>query len=84
LQRGHSKARCLKILRRLSGYLDNELSRNICDEIRKHLGACPNCEVFISSLRQTVHLCRNSSYRPASATLKTRLRTEILKAASRS
>lgn len=78
---GHSKARCLKILRHLSAYLDNELSPEVCNEIRKHLGACPNCEEFINSLRQTVSLCQHTTYRPLSPTLKARIRAQVLRTA---
>ena len=53
---------CLDLLRQLSAYIDDELPSDICREIRRHLGACPNCEIFIASLRQTVTLCR---HRPA-------------------
>lgn len=81
---GHSQGRCLKILRRLSAYLDNDLSVGVCAEIRKHLGACPNCEVFVNSLRETVTLCRHMEPPPLSPSLKARLRGEILKAAGRS
>ncbi|MEI8014619.1 MAG: zf-HC2 domain-containing protein [Nitrospira sp.] len=56
--RGH----CVDLLRQLSAYIDDELPSDICQEIRRHLGACPNCEVFIASLQQTVTLCR---HRPA-------------------
>ena len=80
---GHSKAQCVKVLRRLSAYLDDELSVNICKEVRKHLGACPNCEVFVASLRQTVSLCRHVGPAPPTPAFKARLRTEILKAAGR-
>jgi anti-sigma factor RsiW len=80
---GHSRSQCLKILRRLSAYLDNDLSVSVCDEIRKHLGACPNCEVFVSSLRQTVGLCRHMDVAPLSPSFKARLRGEILRAAGR-
>lgn len=58
----HSEGRCVDLLRQLSAYIDDELPSDICREIRRHLGACPNCEVFIASLRQTVTLCR---HRPA-------------------
>ena len=53
---------CMDLLRQLSAYIDDELPSDICREIRRHLGACPNCEVFIASLQQTVTLCR---HRPA-------------------
>ncbi len=77
---GHSKSQCLKVLRRLSAYLDDELSVSICQEIRKHLGACPNCEVFVTSLRQTISLCRCADVSSLSPAAKARLRREILKA----
>ena len=58
----HDRSHCVDLLRQLSAYIDDELPSDICQEIRRHLGACPNCEVFIASLQQTVTLCR---YRPA-------------------
>jgi anti-sigma factor RsiW len=58
----HGQGHCLDLLRQLSAYIDDELPSDICREIRRHLGACPNCEVFIASLQHTVTLCR---YRPA-------------------
>lgn len=80
---GHSKAHCLKILRQLSQYIDDELSTEVCKEIRKHLGACPNCEVFLNSLRQTVTLYRHLESRPLSPSLKSRIRRSVLQAAGR-
>ncbi len=78
----HSKAHCLKILRRLSEYLDDELPGNLCREIRKHLGACPRCEVFLTSLKATVNLCRHKPTRPLSAAARTSLRRKILQLTS--
>ncbi len=77
---GHAQAFCLKVLRRLSAYLDDELSGDVCREIRKHLGACPKCEVFLDSLRQTVNLCRHSPTHGLSPRARARMRLEILKA----
>ncbi len=75
---GHGKAHCLRILRQLSAYIDDELSGDICDEIRRHLGACPNCETFVTSLRQTVSLCRHSPTPPLSAANRALMRKTIL------
>ncbi|MBL8073711.1 MAG: zf-HC2 domain-containing protein [Nitrospira sp.] len=74
----HGKARCLRILRQLSAFIDDELSGNICQEIRRHLGACPNCETFVTSLRQTVSLCRHSPTPPLSAANRALMRKTIL------
>lgn len=79
--RPHKKGRCLHILRELSAYIDDELPGDICQEIRRHLGACPKCEDFVASLRQTVSLCRHS---PASALTpadRALMRRKILKTA---
>lgn len=77
---GHprSKAHCLKILRRLSAYLDDELPRRLCDQINGHLRDCPRCETFLRSLKQTIVLCRHSSTRPIPPALKARIRRQIL------
>jgi len=76
------KVRCLAILRQLSAYIDDELPEDICAELRRHLGGCPNCEVFIASLRQTVSLCRHKPTPPLSAADRADLRQAILRAAA--
>ncbi|MES4786211.1 MAG: anti-sigma factor [Nitrospiraceae bacterium] len=80
----HSKAQCLKILRSLSAYLDNELTSDVCREIRLHLGACPNCEIFLTSLRRTVDLCRHAHSKPLSSRLRAQFRRQIFRAVGRS
>src|SRR4026209_52257 len=55
----HGEGRCVDLLQQLSAYIDDELPSDICREIRRHLGAWPNCEVFIASLQHTVTLCRH-------------------------
>ncbi|MGH8247976.1 MAG: anti-sigma factor family protein [Gammaproteobacteria bacterium] len=79
----HSKAQCRKILRTLSEYLDNDLPKSVCREIRKHLGLCPKCEVFVHTLKRTIDLCQKAEVTRLTASDKTKLRKEILTAASR-
>jgi anti-sigma factor RsiW len=79
----HSKAGCLKVLRRLSAYLDDELTTEVCKEVRAHMGLCPRCELFLDSLRQTIALCRHCEAGPLSPSKKLQLRREIQKAISR-
>lgn len=79
---GHGKRHCLKILQKLSLYLDDELSGEVCTEIRAHLGACPNCEIFLDSLRQTITLCRHCQPHTLSSSDRAILRRQILKSAA--
>ena len=79
----HTKAGCIKILQRLSAYLDDELTTDLCKEVRAHMGVCPKCEVFLDSLRQTIFLCRHLDANPLSPSKKQQLRREIQKAISR-
>jgi anti-sigma factor RsiW len=77
----HGSAHCLDILRQLSAYIDDELPSQICKELRRHLGACPNCEVFVASLRDTVTLCRYCPTPSLTAADRAALRQDILQAA---
>lgn len=79
----HSKAGCVKILQRLSAYLDDELTTEVCKEVRAHMGACPKCEVFLDSLRRTISLCRHFEAGSLSPSKKLQLRREIQRAISR-
>lgn len=73
-----AERRCLDILRQLSAYIDDELPEDVCAELRRHFGACPNCEVFVASLRDTVKLCRQHQPPPLSTYDRARLREQIL------
>lgn len=77
----HETGRCLRILRELSAFIDDELSGDICGEIRRHLGSCPRCEEFVASLRQTVSLCRQRPAPTLSADDRAQMREKILAAA---
>ena len=75
----HHPGRCLHILRQLSAYIDDELPSQICRELRRHLGTCPNCEVFVASLRETVRLCCHRPTPHLSSSERAALRREILR-----
>jgi anti-sigma factor RsiW len=78
----HGQSHCLDLLRQLSAYIDDELPSDICREIRRHLGACPNCEVFIASLQHTVTLCRHRPAPELTSVDRMNMRREILDAAN--
>lgn len=77
----HGKGRCVAVLKKLSAYIDDELPGTLCEELRKHLGACPNCEEFVASLRQTVALCQHQPAPALSQAERARMRNDILRAA---
>jgi len=77
----HDQGHCLDLLRQLSAYIDDELPSDICAEIRQHLGACPNCEVFIASLQHTVTLCRHRPVPQLTSVDRMNMRRTILDAA---
>lgn len=81
--RKHSTVRCRKILRTISGYLDNDLPKSACAMIRKHLDVCMKCERVVRSLKRTINLCKRADVARLTASDKTRLRKEILSAVSR-
>ena len=78
----HGEGRCVDLLRQLSAYIDDELPSDICLEIRRHLGACPNCEVFIASLQHTVTLCRHRPAPQLTSIDRMNMRRAILDAAN--
>ena len=76
----HGQGHCLDLLRQLSAYIDDELPSDICREVRRHLGACPNCEVFIASLQHTVTLCRHRPSPQLTSVERMNMRCAILNA----
>ena len=78
----HGQGHCIDLLRQLSAYIDDELPSDICREIRRHLGACPNCEVFIVSLQHTVTLCRHRPAPQLTSTERVNMRRAILDVAN--
>jgi len=78
----HGQGHCMDLLRQLSAYIDGELPSDICREIRRHVGACPNCEGFIASLQHIVTLCRNSPAPQLTSVDRMNMRRAILDAAN--
>ena len=78
----HSQGHCVDLLRQLSAYIDDELPSDICREIRRHLGTCPNCEVFIASLQHTVTLCQHRPVPRLTSVDRVNMRRAILDAAN--
>lgn len=49
---------CAEMLEPLSEYLDGTAAAALCAEIERHLAECPECTVFVDTLRRTIELYR--------------------------
>ncbi len=52
----HEHDLCQEFLSQISDYLDNDMDPITCDELERHLVDCPNCRVFVDTLKKTVYL----------------------------
>jgi anti-sigma factor RsiW len=51
--------KCSDVYRHICDNLDQRLGTRRCREIRRHLGACPDCRAYLESLKATVVLYRS-------------------------
>ncbi len=49
---------CREIFANLSDYMDGRIEAPTCDQIRKHIEACPACVAFLRDLRAAIDRCR--------------------------
>ena len=54
----HDHQQCRRLFEKLSEYIDNELDQAACEMIERHMQQCEPCQACLSSLQQTVALCR--------------------------
>ncbi len=52
-------AECRELFLNLSEYLDGRVERRTCDQMRKHIDACPSCVAFLRDLRVAIDRCRS-------------------------
>jgi ABC-type nitrate/sulfonate/bicarbonate transport system ATPase subunit len=50
--------KCKEICRLISDYLDNELDRDLHEEISRHLTECEKCTVFLHTMEETLFFSR--------------------------
>jgi len=51
--------KCSEVYRHICDNLDQSLRTRRCREIRRHLGVCPDCRAYLTSLKRTVTLYRS-------------------------
>ena len=52
-------AECRELFLNLSEYLDGRVEPRTCDQMRKHIDACPSCVAFLRDLRIAIDRCRS-------------------------
>ena len=57
-RRSQRPAECRKLFANLSDYLDGRVPSPSCDQMRKHIDACPACIAFLRDLRAAIDRCR--------------------------
>jgi anti-sigma factor RsiW len=45
-----------KIFKKVCDFIDGELDEATCEEIKKHVAACPKCRIYVDTVRQTIVL----------------------------
>jgi anti-sigma factor RsiW len=45
-----------QIFKKVCDYLDGELDEETCEELKKHIAACPRCRIYVDTVRQTIVL----------------------------
>lgn len=51
--------KCSDVYRHICDNLDQRLGTRRCKEIKRHLGACPDCRAYLASLKATVRMYRS-------------------------
>ncbi|MCP4725887.1 MAG: zf-HC2 domain-containing protein [bacterium] len=50
-----------KVYKQICDYLGGDIDSPMCREVKEHLDACPECNVFFDSIKKTVTLCREDA-----------------------
>jgi anti-sigma factor RsiW len=73
----HNAMECKEVFALLSEYLDQNLSAEECEVVRRHIEDCAPCVEFLESLKGSIGLCRDLSATvrpsPLSADMRERL-----------
>lgn len=64
---------CRELFANLSDYMDGRVEAPTCDQMRKHIEACPACVAFLRDLRTAIDRCRSLDI-PCDSAVAPRLR----------
>lgn len=64
---------CMRMLSVLSDHLDRNGKRRLCKRIEEHLKECPECRMYVDTMRKTVVLYRSLGDEKVPAPVERRL-----------
>lgn len=70
---------CLKVIRELSNYIDNDVTPQLREEILAHLSRCSRCTAVYKGLRNTITLTGDGRTFDLPAGFSQRLRAKLAK-----
>lgn len=56
---GQPSPECRELFSNLSEYVDGRIEPLTCEEMRRHIEACPACGAFLRDLRGAIDRCRS-------------------------
>ena len=59
MEKNKKQKECTKIIDQLCEELNKDVNSPFCNEVQLHLQQCPQCKVFVDSIRTTVYFCKN-------------------------
>jgi RNA polymerase sigma-70 factor (ECF subfamily) len=74
---------CRKMSSVFSRYLDRELQKTLCRKLESHLARCPDCRMYLDTMKKTITLYRSLESEPLPKATEKRLFATI-RLASRS
>jgi anti-sigma factor RsiW len=45
-----------QIFKKVCDFIDGELDEASCEELKKHVAACPRCRIYVDTVRKTILL----------------------------
>jgi anti-sigma factor (TIGR02949 family) len=75
---------CKQVIRRLSEFLDGELSEELAESLQRHLEHCEDCRLVVDTTRKTIDIYCNTDPLPLPEGVRARLERAMAERFSRS
>jgi anti-sigma factor (TIGR02949 family) len=69
------RVKCSDVISQISDYLDPEAAQELCADLETHFAECPNCRVYIDTVKKTISLYRSETPLECPEQVRTRLHT---------